>query len=270
MKHKKIWLSIFISIVFLIMAACGSAETPAMPTPLPSTETPTLTVSTLPTNTPLPTSTATLTATSTPTILPPAPLEGLLEGVEVISLETFDNLDKWNLYNAKIMDGSVGFDETLPPGGWITYEYEFEEGEGVLFNIQYTGKRAGIYGYCFGNYYQTDYDKQFCVSQFQYPYIFRGKEYIGLDTLRGQGTVNIKKNTWITVLHVVAPGGTFFTAFWVADDPSRIATKYYDGHYANWSDMAWTFDIYREDQNKTPFIVDDFMLIKFKELIVKK
>ena len=32
MKHKKIWLSIFISIVFLIMAACGSAETPATPT----------------------------------------------------------------------------------------------------------------------------------------------------------------------------------------------------------------------------------------------
>jgi len=39
MKHKKIWLGIFISIVFLIMAACGNVETPATPT---LTATPTL------------------------------------------------------------------------------------------------------------------------------------------------------------------------------------------------------------------------------------
>lgn len=35
MKHKKIWLGTFISIIFLIMAACGSAAAPAAPTPLP-------------------------------------------------------------------------------------------------------------------------------------------------------------------------------------------------------------------------------------------
>jgi len=39
MKLKKIWLSIFISIIFLIMAACGNAVTPAPPTPLAPTAT---------------------------------------------------------------------------------------------------------------------------------------------------------------------------------------------------------------------------------------
>ena len=52
MKHKKIWLSIFISFVFLIMPACGSAETPTTPTftatPLPPTATPSPTVTTIP------------------------------------------------------------------------------------------------------------------------------------------------------------------------------------------------------------------------------
>jgi len=53
MKYKKIWLSIFISMIFLIMAACDSAETPATPTltasPLPPTATPSPTVTTTPT-----------------------------------------------------------------------------------------------------------------------------------------------------------------------------------------------------------------------------
>jgi len=67
MKHKKIWLSIFISTVFLIMAACGSAETPATPTltttPLPPTATPTETATPLP-----PTATPSPTVTATPTL----------------------------------------------------------------------------------------------------------------------------------------------------------------------------------------------------------
>ena len=67
MKHKKIWLSIFISTVFMIMAACGSAETPATPTltatPLPPTATPTLTATPLP-----PTATPSPTVTATPTL----------------------------------------------------------------------------------------------------------------------------------------------------------------------------------------------------------
>ena len=67
MKHKRIWLSIFISIVFLIMAACGRTETPATPTlmatPLPSTATPTLTATPLP-----PTATPSPTLTATPTL----------------------------------------------------------------------------------------------------------------------------------------------------------------------------------------------------------
>jgi len=48
MKHKRIWLSIFISIVFLIMAACGSAAAPATPSPLPPTATPSPTVTATP------------------------------------------------------------------------------------------------------------------------------------------------------------------------------------------------------------------------------
>ena len=39
MKLKKIWLSMLISIIFLIMAACGNAVTPAPPTPLAPTAT---------------------------------------------------------------------------------------------------------------------------------------------------------------------------------------------------------------------------------------
>ena len=259
----------------IVLVGCATAPTEKPPefTPtIAATDTPLPTDTATPTNTPEPTATDVPTATITPTVEPPAPLLDLLDGIEVVRLDNFNNMGNWDLYNAKVMDGSVGFDETLSPGGSLSYRFEFGEGEGVMFNIQYPGTRtSGIFGYCFENgSYQTDGDKQFCVSDLQYPYIFRGKEYIGLNAFRGHGAVKIKKNTWITILHVVGAGGTFFSALWVADDPSKIATKYYDGHHANWSNNAWRFDIYREDRDKTPFIIDDFMLLKFKDIKIKK
>lgn len=251
--------------VVIILSACQTSTPVSTPTEIPL---PTHTIA--PSSTPMPTVTPVPTATAippTPTVEPPAVLSDLLTNVQVIRMDDFHDLNKWNKWNTGTGNLSNGMFELTGQAEWMSgleLKEKLSEGFGIVLKYK-TIKNTDFnseFVFATGDW-ETDSFRQFGVYNGKRPKadLYQGNNGIGGSNLHGN--LSLKADTWYNLLMVVGKDGEFLAAVWNPTDPSQ-KTIYHEIIGPKWAGLSYKFQA-KANINETMYI-DDFMKVSFDEI----
>lgn len=186
-------------------------EATSTPTPIPS-PTPTKTPTTFPTATP----------TTSATI--PSQITNLFNNAKIISYDKFDSFDPtyWTDpgLNVKVANGVLDF-TTSSTDYTMRRRQTFHEGNGILFDLQYTAPIAGFeFAFAGGVYKDPNYRlfgiNRNSTSGIQGVTIARGSAWDGIQPAWTTA------NTWYRVFLGVSKQGDMLAMVWPKDKPQSI------------------------------------------------
>jgi hypothetical protein len=191
----------------------------------------------------------------------PAPdiLSRYLNDVQVTSIDTFDGQggENWGVSAGEIKDGvlEITGNESLD-GAWR--KREFEEGEGILVDFDFTERSTFLVYLNFGSY-GTDPFRRFGM------YVENGTPitdiYSGAEYIWGgfSGDLAVEAGKTHTILLAILPDGEILEVLWDPSDPAKIL-EYRNAFGETWAGLPWTFVIQAQ---KGMIRFDNFEEIKF-------
>ena len=238
---KKLYL-LLLAGLFIFITACN-----AEPTTLTVTEIPTTQITT--TETLWPTITAAKTATpfpATATVEPPGIMQANFVNPEIISIETFDNLQSWSMWNdesVKLNNGEISITGQPDWNSALIFNKSIKENQGILltykarYNLDSKAEIVLVSGE-----YQTNNFRQFgfYIGPTPRANLYQGHNGIGFTYLNGN--YGIRKETWQTLIMAVDDKGTFTVIIF---DPEKLSKQYVyrEKLGENWMNREWDFRI---------------------------
>jgi hypothetical protein len=235
------------------MPISTNSPVPASATPVPVTETP------APTATPIP---------PTPTIEPPSIISEYLNGVKILSLDAFDNLDNWGAWNLQTGSLKNGTYEITGQEGWMSglvLINKISEGNGLTlkFKLSENGDYLSEFVLATGAY-QTDSYRQFGIYTQKYSTadLYQGTNGLGFNNLNGN--LVLQPEVWYNLMMAVGDGGDLIAVIWNPDDPTN-RVYYHEILGKKWDDLNFEFQA-KANIGQT-YVIDDFMSFTFTEIV---
>ena len=233
-----------------------------------STLTPTATITSTPTLTPTATRTPKPSHTPTSTVEPPSPVLDALTGVELKSIDRFDNrlesLKIWGLWNNSTILSDDEMLELVGETFWnssFAWKPRFHEGEGIILSFKYSHMSVFELMFDHGKWQQPDY-RRFGVYIHAYPAanLWQGPNGIGFNPLVGNLTV--RPETWYNLMMAINKDGEFIAMIWQPDDPTRVV-RYREKVGEKWAGLDWRFG---SGANNGTILIDDFIIFSFESI----
>lgn len=251
----------------ILLSGCAPAPAPLPPTAAPSPIPPTLAPSPLPPTQPAPTDIPIPTATSfppTPTVIPPPVLSEYLEGVEIIQIDSFDDLKDWYQWNAgsgRLMGGMFEITGQKDFNSALVFNQKIKPNHGVF--LKFKTKKMSDYRSEFvfarGDW-QTDNFRQFGIYNSRTPKadLIQGKNALGYNNLHGN--LGLNPDTWYSFMAAVGENGEFLAVIWNPDNTTK-RDVYHETIGEKWTNQDYDFQA-KADIGESMFI-DDFYLFSF-------
>ena len=253
-KHPWAWKkTVPVIVVLIFLTAFGWSLLPTLPLSLEIFPTATFTVS--PTLTPMMTITPSSTpspqrSTATSTRLAPSPtatrnvpdtVVDFLNDAVVRQFDNFNTSRGWELYAGKISNGRL----ELPGKNWngLMRKGKISENEAIIIDFRYDTGSVFELHFDYEDW-QSDQYRRFGIYVWRVnspdSNIWLGKNSLGFNSL--QGNLQIKPNSWYTLLMAAGTDGEFLSVVWETNS-SEKSYRYQKWSDETWSNYKWNFRI---------------------------
>lgn len=237
-------MALQITMIAILLGACGGSSPEATPTALPPTPT-------------------AVPPTATPIVYTvPKLVTQYIGPAQSIFLDTFDTLSADWTYSSASVTTSLGEVQLTGIENWGTNLYHVPPiAEGTALLLRFRADSDAEFGAFLesGTWGKADYKRFGLYGPYPTTNIFHGT--IGEPQQEFDGELSIESNAWYDMMLAVEPGGEFIALVWDPEDPS-MHLAYRRVVDEKWAGSTWAFGI---TMNRGFLAIDEFVGLAFDD-----